>query len=256
MAVENRVRDLENEVKILKNEIKTILLNIQDHVLTHYSSPFVAAPALQAVAKQEVAVSGVTQSATSSRQGTLSVVDRLDEAVADTPAADNGAETPVPEPRSSSMEDLMRGMLRPDTGGDSGGSTDLVHALSGTSEALSRTPGDSLGQPQSDETWLGSLRGDVDLGMLSRLSDWVNDTSQVLGGQRTKTMLDTYAMTGLISPNVVKLLGLFVSFDDGEATEGKISSKAILTALLNLDKTLGRKVDATAVALSLLLDGE
>jgi len=285
MAVENRVRDLENEVKILKNEIKTILLNIQDHVLTHYSSPFVAAPALQAAAIEKEADSGGARPATSSREGSLSVVDRREKTVADIPAAYNGAEKPlpdkrleiVPKPMPSSMGELMRGMMRPDTGGDSGGSMDLLQAFSGTPEAFSGTPetfagtpetfagtpetfagtpGGSFGQPQGDETWLEALKGDVDLAMLSRLSEWVNNATQTLGGQRTKTMLDTYAMTGLISPNVIKLLGLFVSFDDGEAPGGKVSNKAILTALLNLDRVLGRKVDATAVALSLLLDGE
>ena len=89
--------------------------------------------------------------------------------------------------------------------------------------------------------------------MLSKLSAWVNKTSQALGGKRAKTMLDTYAMTGLISPKVVKLLGLFVNFE-GEAPKGKLSNKAVITALLSLDRTLGRKVDATAVALSLILD--
>jgi len=285
MAVENRVRDLENEVKILKNEIKTILLNIQDHVLTHYSSPFVAAPALQAAAIEKEADSGGARPATSSREGSLSVVDRREKTVADIPAAYNGAEKLlpdkrleiVPKPMPSSMGELMRGMMRPDTGGDSGGSMDLLQVFSGTPEAFSGTPeafsgtpepfagtpepvagtpGGSFGQPQGDETWLGALKGDVDLAMLSRLSEWVNNATQTLGGQRTKTMLDTYAMTGLISPNVIKLLGLFVSFDDGETPGGKVSNKAILTALLNLDRVLGRKVDATAVALSLLLDGE
>ena len=128
MAVENRVRDLENEVKILKNEIKTILLSIQDHVLTHYSSPFVAAPAPQAAAKQEEAASSGAQSATSSWEGSLRVVGRGDEAVAEVLAADDGAEKVlqykrpdvVPEPMSNSMGDLMRGMLKPDPLDDSG----------------------------------------------------------------------------------------------------------------------------------------
>jgi len=284
MAVENRVRDLENEVKILKNEIKTILLNIQDHVLTHYSSPFVAAPASQAAAKEEEANSGGTQSATFPGRGSLTALDKSDEVVADIPAPDNGVGRTVPDkipeivPTSvpDSMGELMRDMMRPDRVGDSGGSMSLIQtfsgrpetfsgtpgtlsgtpeAFSGTPETLSGTPGGSFSQHQGDEAWLGSLKGDVDLPMLSKLSAWVNKTSQTLGGKRAKTILDTYAMTGLISPKVVKLLELFVSFD-GKAPKGKVSNKAVITALLNLDRTLGRKVDATAVALSLLLDGD
>ena len=61
-------------------------------------------------------------------------------------------------------------------------------------------------------------------------------------------------MTGLVSPNVVRLLQLFVKFD-GQAPRGKVPNKAILTALVSLDRALGRRVDPTAMALSLLLDG-
>ena len=249
MAVENRVRDLENEVKILKNEIKTILLNIQDHVLTYYSSPFVAATASQSAAKQAESDVGSAQSGTSSWEGALTVVDRLEEAAAEIPASDNGAEVLVPDKMPEPTPDQMRGMMGLDTGDDSDNLMDLLQAFTGS-------PGGGFGQqPQNDDAWLSSLTGgSVDLAMLAKLSAWVNSTSRVLGGKRTKAMLDTYAMSGLVAPNLVRLLGLFVKFDS-PAPKGKVPNKALLTALLNLDRALGRKVDPTTMALSLLLDG-
>jgi len=256
MAVENRVRDLENEVKILKNEIKTILLNIQDHVLTHYASPFVAVAASQSAAKQAEVDDGSAQSGTTTWEGALTVVDRLEEAVEEIPASDNGAEElvpdkmPEPAPAPEPAPDLMSMMNpTPQPQDDSGGLMDLLQAFTGS-------PGGGFGQqPQNDDAWLSSLTGgNIDLALLAKLSGWVNSTSRVLGGKRAKAMLDTYAMSGIVSPNVVRLLGLFVKFDS-PAPKGKVSNKTLLTALLNLDRALGRKVDPTTMALSLLLDG-
>ncbi len=239
MAVENRVRDLENEVKILKNEIKTVLLNIQDHVLTYYATPFRPDGAAQAPGRESG--TGAIDAQPSPR---------LEEAEGEIPASDNGAEELVPDeiPEPEPEPDLMGAMMGPDTGDDSGGLMDLLQAFTGA-------PGGGFGQPQSDDAWPSCLKGgDVDLAMLAKLSAWVNSTSRTLGGKKAKAMLDTYAMTGLVSPNVVRLLQLFVKFD-GQAPRGKVPNKAILTALVSLDRALGRRVDPTAMALSLLLDG-
>ena len=79
----------------------------------------------------------------------------------------------------------------------------------------------------------------------------------LLGGKRAKAVLEVYVMTGLLSTNVSKVLQLFVSFDGQEpAGAGEVPMREILNSILQLDKVLGRQVDPTAVALSLLLDGD
>jgi hypothetical protein len=243
MAVEERVRDLESEVKVLKNEIQAVLLNIQDQVLTYYATPFrpdlgnfhaddgVAAGAGSAEG------SGAGDPSYSTWEGALTVVDRLEEGQGGIPAPDGGVtelepeELPRPRDESQSL-------------------VDIVKSWTGTAQQVEPAP------RQSQEEWLESLEGDVNLALLAKLATWANAAVNRMGGKRAKAILETYVMTGLISSNVARLLEVFVTFEGRGKPAGKLATRDVLTTLMNLDKILGRKVDATAVALSLLLEGD
>ena len=243
MAVEERVRDLESEVKVLKNEIQAVLLNIQDQVLTYYATPFT--PDLGDYhSDDDVAAGGGSSDGPgagdpsySTWEGALTVVDRLEE-------GQGGAS--VPDKSVTDLEPEELPMQRDE--GDS--LVDIVRSWTGTTQEVEPAP------RQSQEEWLESLEGDVNLALLAKLATWANAAVKRMGGKRAKAILETYVMTGLISSNVARLLEVFVTFDGRGRPAGKLATRDVLTTLMNLDKILGRKVDATAVALSLLLEGE
>jgi len=242
MAVEERVRDLENEVKILKNEIQAVLLNIQDQVLTYYSTPF--RPDLSTFPGPDGANGGKGGDGLdpgdqlhSTWEGALTVVDRLEE---------GDGEIEMPE---ESVPEFEPDVLPP-RGEKEDSLLDLVKSWTGAAPASQPDP------RQNQEQWLASLDGDVNLALLAKLATWANDAVKKLGGERAKAILETYVMTGLLSSDVAKLLEVFVAFDAKSKPQGKLATRDVLSTLMNLDKILGRKVDATAVALSLLLDGD
>ena len=243
MAVEERVRDLESEVKVLKNEIQAVLLNIQDQVLTYYATPFT--PDLGNFhSDDEVAAgsgssegSGTGDPSYSTWEGALTVVDRLEEGQGGEAVPDEG------------VAELQTEQLP--TRRDEGDSlVDIVKSWTGTTQEVEPVP------RQSQEEWLESLEGDVNLALLAKLATWANAAVKRMGGKRAKAILETYVMTGLISSNVARLLEVFVTFDGRGRPAGKLATRDVLATLMNLDKILGRKVDATAVALSLLLEGD
>jgi hypothetical protein len=242
MAVEERVRDLESEVKVLKNEIQAVLLNIQDQVLTYYATPFT--PDLGEFVSDDAAAGGGSSDGPgagdpsySTWEGALTVVDRLEEGQAGDTASNEAVaelepdELPAPRDKGDSL-------------------VDIVKSWTGTAQEVEPAP------RQSQEEWLESLEGDVNLALLAKLATWANAAVKRMGGKRAKAILETYVMTGLISSNVARLLEVFVTFDSRGRPTGKLATRDVLTTLMNLDKILGRKVDATAVALSLLLEGD
>ena len=135
------------------------------------------------------------------------------------------------------------------------GSDDDVGSFLEMVRSWTGAPGEEVRPTELSDDWIASVQGEVDLALLAGLANWANTTIRKMGGKRAKAILEVYVMTGLISADVSRLLQLFVSFD-GKGSSRKPAMKDVLSSLMLLDKVLGRQVDATAMALSLLLDGE
>jgi hypothetical protein len=258
MALEDRVRDVENEVKVLKNEIKTVLLNIQEHVLTYYMSPFKpeAGPGLAAAPTQNEETIDQGPGKSGSSGSSPKPVNRVD----GPPETSGGSdvESTVVQPKAPKGPTTSRAG-GPGSGGaaSANGAMPDLQSLLGMVNSTNGVSVDPSAASGIEDDWLSSLQGEVDLAQLAGLANWANGAVKIMGGKRAKAVLDVYAMTGILPQNVAKVLQVFVPFDGSQPpSSSDVPMRELLQSLLQLDKVLGRQVEPTAVALSLLLDGE
>ena len=210
MELEQRVKTLEYEIKILKNEIQRTLLDIQEQILIHYY------PSLRT--EESGPSEGIKSSFASiqeKRGPTGETPALLDERAMDGYFRDKGnrgptGETPaLPKVVSVSLDKVRAAQM--DT---------TVSPNDGSH------PGAEAGQASALE-----------------LSEWIGDSVQKIGGDRTSRLVEICARRGWLAPESGGVLLRLASLSDGENVPQKVAINEVLGALLKLNEVLGRGTD-------------
>jgi len=80
--------------------------------------------------------------------------------------------------------------------------------------------------------------------ILLSLSEWVTENTTKLGKSRVTRLLEVYIEQDLIEPDFKSLLMRLAALNDQEGTPENASTDVLLSAVLKLDKLIGREANA------------
>jgi len=213
MALEDRVNALESEFNILKNQIQNTLLEIQEQVLVHYY------PALRA---EESATPASVPPATR-RNGASS------------------QSTAVPTVRDRTPDSIVS----PNQPTIGNAPSSVVGDVDSWSHAEPVTP--SPPHPSTPDRVPAQAVAEqgVDLSTFIGLMDWVSDSIESIGRDRTEKAIEIYAQGGYLDAKVMDTLVQLISLSDEDNPPQKVGMTAIFGTLARLNAVLGNQSDIT-----------
>ena len=94
---------------------------------------------------------------------------------------------------------------------------------------------------------------ETDQATITELAEWVGDSVEKIGGERTSKLIEKYVKGGHISSDVKDILLGLISLSDDGSTPEKVGVTETLNVLLRLNEVLGLKSESDiAMTLSLI----
>lgn len=123
-----------------------------------------------------------------------------------------------------------------------GGIMQSLESLS--EEAKGVPPKDALTPPEGQPP--SRSRKEVRRPPFIELAEWVSDSVERIGGERTREAIEIYAKGGYLAPEVKDTLLQFISLGNEESPPEKVGIEEMLDIFLKLDKVLGYRSDVEA----------
>ena len=270
MDLGNRITQIEDEIKVLKNEVLVVLLDVKENLLTR-ENPFNPPPtkfdgpsitinqAAAAPAETPRAVP-VEPKAKEPALVAIPVFEQMDGNATEDTEPDDNDDMPAYSLPAKSYRQKSNSNGKGNSGNSGGNDQQKRNARMDCSQPddiqntgfdvndgkkwvnATASPSSKNGPP-SDEDRFDS--GQIDLSMLSKLSEWVITSSGELGPHNTRTILDISEMMGHIPTELKASLERMIPMENPGMPSDAVPTKVYLKALNSLAILLGKE-DATA----------
>jgi len=247
MEIEDKVNQLEDEIKVLKNEVQAVLLDIRESYLNRENpfnpevSAIPIAPAMVAITSQQL------------KQPPMDTK----EPAAQAPGVDQEDETPGTGDIDKDVVSAKKREKRPEEEhlGDEGepvGEEEFDDSERTAQEEVNRVSQSDAqrasrsGSGKNNGSFKGN--GKVDLITIAGLTQWVTDTVQRLGREKTETILDISEVVGMLTPELKNILAKFSGRASGEYN-GNATIRDYITSLVELERLLGMNIKSEEMAL-------
>jgi archaellum component FlaD/FlaE len=249
MELNDKVTQLEDEIKILKNEVQAVLLDLRESCLK-YENPF---------NPDRSSMTGQPAFSTVEPQIAIEQLEATEEEPEDMPmkaepenepfAQENPENLPINENKDNELPlpGIPSGEAEPVFKPGSNGSdeTALEEVIGARRPETEVTP-----QFKAREATAAD-KEKLDLAAIDGLAQWVDETVNRLGHERTRTILDITEKMGYLNTDLKNILVRFIHpVPDGHETS--IATQDYLSSLLELNDLLGTG-NKTEVALLYIL---
>ncbi len=233
MEMDDRVNQLEDEIKVLKNEVQAVLLDIRESYLNR-ENPF--NPDVSAIP----IAPAIAISTAQPQQPPVPMREPVNRA----PKVDLEDERQEEHPEEEHLDDK----------GETVGEEEFDDGEETAQEEVNRVwqsdvqRASNSGSRKSNGSSGGNGNGKVDLITIAGLTQWVMDTVQRLGREKTETILDISEIVGLLTPELKNILAKFIGRASGEGN-GDATIRDYITSLVELERLLGMNIKSEEMAL-------
>ena len=259
-----RIKALEDEVKVLKNEIKAVLLDIREQYL-NWDNPFSGESRLDEMRIKTGSLGQETPSP---------ITPKLDKEEKPSPALNGSEEDKEAWSNLSQSSEPQHQAAAPSKArsqrGDSEGSllTAPIFKSSGVANRTDEERGDELsptvpifrpGNGGIKEQHGGKQNGKqngANLATIAGLTEWVDQTTQRIGKQRTEAIVEGLYLMERLPPGIKDFLLKFVELSEAKEPQRQITTKDYLTVLAQIEGLLGQGSTSEMALVSILINGK